>query len=327
MGVSLALRGAVVECIQPFFRHQVTREPKQDNNLILQCKFWLNLNNWQLSLKNSSLMKGLEMAVIEIHTGNGYNLTKFDFHRIMEAESFLSGNYYGYFDTFDLSFENGDDFSFHGDDFKYNKNGMPTGGTVTWFYETGYGPVLVLDEISISFAKIMAAAKTSSLADDRAIFAKAFSKGDTLIGGSGDDVVNTYAGNDKLSGGFGNDILTGGKGKDQFIFAHDLDEEDNVDTIKDFTPKNDKIILDDDIFSGAGKVPVFDSNQMMKLSSAAFWSSGSGKAHDASDRIIYDKTDGHLYYDADGNNPGDPILFAVLSPYLKLSASDFILIP
>jgi hypothetical protein len=50
------------------------------------------------------------------------------------------------------------------------------------------------------------------------------------------------------------------------------------------------------------------------LAKAEFYSkSGATKAHDASDRIIYDTDTGKLFYDDDGKGGHDSVLFAVLS--------------
>jgi Ca2+-binding RTX toxin-like protein len=135
---------------------------------------------------------------------------------------------------------------------------------------------------------------------------------DTLKGGAGNDVLKGDAGNDTLYGGLGKDVLTGGAGKDTFVFDTKLGAT-NVDTITDFSVKDDRIVLDDDIFKKIGKVG--------DLSAAAFHIGT--KAHDASDRIIYDNKSGKLWYDADGNGKGAAVQFATLDHGLKLTAAHF----
>ena len=49
-------------------------------------------------------------------------------------------------------------------------------------------------------------------------------------------------------------------------------------------------------------------------------------AHDATDRVIYDRGTGALTYDADGTGATAAIKFAQLSPELALATSDFIII-
>ena len=47
-------------------------------------------------------------------------------------------------------------------------------------------------------------------------------------------------------------------------------------------------------------------------------------AHDASDRIIYDKSSGALFFDADGNDPTiAQHLFAFVTPGVTLTFRDF----
>ena len=65
--------------------------------------------------------------------------------------------------------------------------------------------------------------------------------GDHLIGGGGKDLIVGMDGNDDLKGG--------GK-KDFFVFASELDKNNNVDTVEDYD--NDKLLLLDDIFAAVG---------------------------------------------------------------------------
>ncbi|MDE0513432.1 MAG: calcium-binding protein [Gammaproteobacteria bacterium] len=62
---------------------------------------------------------------------------------------------------------------------------------------------------------------------------------DQLFAEAGDDLLRGGAGADDLDGGAGNDVLTGGAGADNFLFRIDS----GTDTITDFSPGIDKIIL------------------------------------------------------------------------------------
>src|SRR5262249_7844365 len=61
---------------------------------------------------------------------------------------------------------------------------------------------------------------------------------------------------------------------------------------------------------------------------ARFWSSSSGVAHDASDRVVYNTSNGDLWYDADGNGVGAAQLIANMDwgTIPTLSATDFIVV-
>jgi Ca2+-binding RTX toxin-like protein len=151
---------------------------------------------------------------------------------------------------------------------------------------------------------------------------------DTVIGGAGHDIVrgggNSPAGStdrgDKLFGGKGNDILAGGieaegyQEEDGFYFDTGLNARSNVDTIVDFQSTYDGIYLDDSVFKAAGGTGT--------LSQDAFVIGNS--AMDASDRIIFDREAGEIYYDADGTGAAAQVLFAKLEPMTDLSYSDFI---
>lgn len=78
---------------------------------------------------------------------------------------------------------------------------------------------------------------------------------DWLEGGDGDDILSGMNGNDRLDGGAGNDrlyggsgnnIMTGGTGRDTFswsFFDEHPQASDQVDTIRDFTLGEDKLML------------------------------------------------------------------------------------
>ena len=121
---------------------------------------------------------------------------------------------------------------------------------------------------------------------------------DTVYGKAGDDVLHGDGGDDRLSGGAGSDHLHGDAGRDVFIF--DVLEATSFDTIYDFTAGEDKIALQREVFTGL--------QFWVKEENFAF-----GKtATTAEQRLLLDKTDGKLYYDADGNGDAAAIHIATL---------------
>jgi serralysin len=136
---------------------------------------------------------------------------------------------------------------------------------------------------------------------------------DAIIGNEGANVLRGGGGVDRLSGLDGSDTLVGGSGKDSFVFDTRPNRLSNLDCIADFLVVSDTIILDNAVFTKLTRPGT--------LSSAAFWIGS--KAHDATDRVIYDKTYGKLYYDADGIGKTAQVQFAQLSKGLKMTASDF----
>jgi serralysin len=135
---------------------------------------------------------------------------------------------------------------------------------------------------------------------------------DTLKGNAVRNVLKGGAGNDRLYGFEGNDVLSGGAGKDVFVF-NTKPGRVNLDRITDFSVRDDTIRLENAVFTKLGKPG--------KLPASAFWTGK--KAHDASDRIIYDKAHGALYYDPDGTGKAAKIMIATLSKGLDITCSDF----
>lgn len=136
---------------------------------------------------------------------------------------------------------------------------------------------------------------------------------DRLAGNLGNDTINGGSGNDRIDGGYGNDRLTGESGRDLFIFSSTLNAAENVDRIRSFSVRDDTIRLDDAIFTEAGSTGV--------LRAAAFYRGSS--AHDANDRIIYNRSTGAVYYDPDGTGAQEQVQFAQLSSRLGLKNTDF----
>lgn len=137
---------------------------------------------------------------------------------------------------------------------------------------------------------------------------------DALSGLGGDDWLRGNQGNDRLDGGSGNDVLRGGAGDDKFVFSSKL-KDGNRDHISDFAVADDTVVVDNAVFKALGPG---------KLLGGAFWNGS--KAHDTSDRIIYDPAKGALLYDVDGTGSGQAVIFATLSKGLQLTAGDFLII-
>jgi Ca2+-binding RTX toxin-like protein len=135
---------------------------------------------------------------------------------------------------------------------------------------------------------------------------------DRLNGDGGNDRIFGDAGDDVIAGGLGNDRLSGGYDSDTFVFDTPLDPRTNLDTITDFDVSMDTIALAGSFFGGiggAGTVPAFTFHV------------GSG-ATSVTDRIIYDRDQGTLYYDADGTGGFAQIAFAKVGA-IDLSYANF----
>jgi Ca2+-binding RTX toxin-like protein len=138
---------------------------------------------------------------------------------------------------------------------------------------------------------------------------------DRLYGGRGNDKLIGGSGHDYLYGQFGKDALTGGSGNDRFVFDV-APSKANMDTITDFSVKYDSIHLTASVFTKAGLKG--------SLTAKAFWSGS--KAHDASDRVIYNEKTGYLYYDSDGTGDAPMKSIAKLSKGLEITHKDFFIV-
>ncbi|MBD2746205.1 hypothetical protein IC232_05770 [Microvirga sp. BT688] len=136
---------------------------------------------------------------------------------------------------------------------------------------------------------------------------------DTLDSGSGTDALNGGSGDDRLYCQSGADILRSGSGMDVFVYHAVPKGLPDVDNIRDFSVAGDTFLLNDKAFTGLGREG--------QLRSSAFWTGT--EAHDASDRIIYDRTNGFLYYDQDGTGATEQVAFAKLAVGLRMTSLDF----
>jgi Ca2+-binding RTX toxin-like protein len=142
---------------------------------------------------------------------------------------------------------------------------------------------------------------------------------DTLqtLFGFGNDNLNGGEGNDVLLSGSGNDTLTGGAGNDRFDFNPGFVSSFasmGVDIITDFTSGSDQMYLSKLVFSGLTTINFANvtSDQLAATSSA---------------NIVYNSTNGNLFYNPDGvtDGFGSGGLFAMLAPNLTLAVTDFVI--
>jgi ELWxxDGT repeat protein len=141
-----------------------------------------------------------------------------------------------------------------------------------------------------------------------------------IVGNSGDNYLAGYGGNDRIEGGAGDDTILGGSGLDTLIGGAGEDDfvfntrpaKSNTGRIYDFVSGEDRIVLDEDVFTAAGRGTL--SASAFRLGSTAL---------DANDRILYDAPTGNIYYDRDGSGSAAAILFAALSPGTDIVHSDF----
>ncbi len=149
---------------------------------------------------------------------------------------------------------------------------------------------------------------------------------DIIIGGNGNDTLSGGYDSDIIIGGSGNDdlvassiglnaspTLTGNTGADNFIFS----EVYGIHTITDFVVAEDTLTVykspdfgfgNDELTPGAAITPA-----QFTIGSAA---------SDASDRFIYNKNSGALFFDSDGTGAADQVQFAQLSTGLAMTNAD-----
>lgn len=223
-----------------------------------------------------------------------------------------------------------------GDSFTYSLLDS-AGGRFSLQTQSGVTSLVVRDGLKLDFEQVKAHPVTIKVTDKEGLsYTKTFTVAvsdlaiERTAGGSGNDVfkagnyndsLSGSTGNDKLWGGRGKDVLTGGYGADIFVFDTKLDKRTNVDTISDFSVRDDSILLDNIVFSKLGSGSLQKPGALNK----AFFAIGP-RAKDTNDYIIYDNQKGVLYYDADGSGSKAAIQFASLKKGLALTYKDFFVI-
>jgi Ca2+-binding RTX toxin-like protein len=145
---------------------------------------------------------------------------------------------------------------------------------------------------------------------------------DSLFGGAGNDTLLGGVGDDTLDGGTGNDNLGGGPfDRDVFVFSASPGAA-SADTIWSFVSGEDRIWLDDAVMPALGASGNFSAGDQRFYAAA-----GANGGHDADDRIVYNTSTGDLFYDADGSGAGTAQLLATFpSSGTTLAASDIVVI-
>jgi serralysin len=141
---------------------------------------------------------------------------------------------------------------------------------------------------------------------------------DTLTGNALANILSGLGGWDVITPGGGIDSLNGGGGNDTFVY-NTAPSAANRDVITDFSnvPGNNDIFhLDNAVMPGLGAAG--------QLAAAKFFVGTA--AHDADDRIVYNKTTGVLSYDSNGNLGGGAVQLTILTTKPTLTFADFLVI-
>jgi Ca2+-binding RTX toxin-like protein len=122
---------------------------------------------------------------------------------------------------------------------------------------------------------------------------------------------------DSLTGGAGFDRLDGGRDADRFVFSAKLGVA-GVDTIVKFMHDEDKLALENKVFKAIGGSLIADE---------FYAKAGATQAHDKSDRVIYNKTTGDVYYDKDGKGGDASVLILTISNHPgNFDHGDFVIV-
>lgn len=137
-----------------------------------------------------------------------------------------------------------------------------------------------------------------------------------ISGGLRDDILEGRSGNDTLSGSGGTDVLIGGLGRDAFAFGFATygngvpSTGDKADTISDFDPAMDRILLDVFSFYANGNRPPEEGR--IKVGQFGL----TGAALTGREAVIYDQATGDLM-------TRDMEVFAHVTPGTVLTFLDF----
>ncbi len=145
-----------------------------------------------------------------------------------------------------------------------------------------------------------------------------------LYGGEGDDVLRSSAGA-WMVGGNRRDTLIGGDFDDYFVFNAPAE---GVDTIKNFGANQTSEFQDLIVVSASGfggGLTVGPTNMPMQAITPDQFVLGTA-AVDASDRFIYNNTNGALFFDKDGTGALGQVQFATLAGAPEITNNNIVVI-
>jgi Ca2+-binding RTX toxin-like protein len=216
-----------------------------------------------------------------------------------------------------------------GNDYLSIKNAGDITNTIISYSNPANGSILGGSNNGTIFQNIETVEFTTGSGDD-SIDVSAASKS-TIVAGAGNDTIFGSAiganqiiggdGNDKIRGGVGNDTLTGGAGNDTFHFTTNPATTLGVATITDYTVGADKIELGKSYFTGL-TTPIGLSLIATDFSTVVT----DLDAATATGGIVYNNSNGKLFYNADGSAAGfgtNGGQFAQLGSGLALTNTDF----
>ncbi|MFQ3636941.1 MAG: calcium-binding protein, partial [Cyanobacteriota bacterium] len=135
---------------------------------------------------------------------------------------------------------------------------------------------------------------------------------DILLGDAGNDVLMGDAGNDLLVGGIGRDTLVGGTGRDSFDLS--TTRNGSMDTLINFRPGEDVLLI---------PAAEFDLVDLSGALPTALLRQGT-RAVLESDRFIYDRSTGNLFFDPDGSGSAPQMQIAQLPVGVALAAANIL---
>jgi Ca2+-binding RTX toxin-like protein len=147
---------------------------------------------------------------------------------------------------------------------------------------------------------------------------------DTLIGNTADNYLRGRGGADSIQGGSGADSLFGGKGTDTLVGNAGADgfyftsRSHFGDKISDFSGP-DTIFLLDSVVDGTGITGINPTSGQFKVRAT------SNQAEDFNDFFIFRQSDRTLWFDANANDAGGPVLLADLQAGATLTRTDIVI--